>query len=376
MRWCPSTWVRPLALCCLSLLGCTPTPPALLPTYQSAVPPAHRTTEDALFTVATQPTTDLDRLAQLWQRRTREYVVSDYPIGPGDVIEISVPAMQEITDRLVRVSGEGTMTLPFIGTVQAAGLTEEELREALRRRLEQYMHVPQLNLYVREYRSRQVAVIGAVAKPGLYSLASETDTVLNMIASAGGMMPEAAARILLIPAERVESEKAREVAAALPMQLVSKDPAPLILKRTDPIVIDLQNVERGGQQQYLPLPVRPGDVIIVPGGGEVLVQGWVEKPGAYKISPGLTLLGAVAAAGGPLYPADPNAVRLIRSGKQGEKIAYTADLERIKRGEGSDITVQEGDVVDVTSSTPKLIPYGVYRFFTSIFHIGGAVPLY
>jgi polysaccharide biosynthesis/export protein len=236
--------------------------------------------------------------------------------------------------------------------------------------------VPQLNLYVREYRSRQVAVIGAVAKPGLYSLASETDTVLDMIAAAGGMMPEAAARILLIPAERVESEKAREVAAALPMQLVSKDPAPLILKRTDPIVIDLQNVERGGQQQYLPLPVRPGDVIMVPGSGDVLIQGWVEKPGAYKISPGLTLLGAVAAAGGPLFAADASAVRMIRTGKQGEKISSVADLEKIKGGEEPDVAVQEGDVIEITSSTPKLIPYGVYRFFTSIFHIGGAVPLY
>jgi polysaccharide biosynthesis/export protein len=372
----PSTWLRVFVLCCLSLLGCASQPHTLLPPQQSTVSLTHRATDDALFTVEGRRATDLDRLARLWQQRTQEEGVSDYPVGPGDVLEVTVPAMEEIKDRVVRVSGEGTMTLPFIGTVQAAGLTEEELREALRRRLEQYMHVPQLNLYVREYRSRQVAVIGAVAKPGLYSLASETDTVLDMIAAAGGMMPEAAARILLIPAERVESEKAREVAAALPMQLVSKDPAPLILKRTDPIVIDLQNVERGGQQQYLPLPVRPGDVIMVPGSGDVLIQGWVEKPGAYKISPGLTLLGAVAAAGGPLFAADASAVRMIRTGKQGEKISSVADLEKIKGGEEPDVAVQEGDVIEITSSTPKLIPYGVYRFFTSIFHIGGAVPLF
>jgi SLBB domain len=197
-----------------------------------------------------------------------------------------------------------------------------------------------------------------------------------MIALAGGMTSEAAARVLLIPAERVEPEAAKEAFAALRVQLASKDPSPMILKRTDPIIIDLQDLTRGASQQYLPLPVRPGDVIMVPGGGEVLVQGWVDKPGAYKISPGLTLLGTIAAAGGEMFPADSGAVRLIRNGKQGEKVSYIADLDKIKQSEQPDITVQEGDVIEVTSSTPKLIPYGVYRFFTSLFHVGGSVPLY
>jgi protein involved in polysaccharide export with SLBB domain len=57
------------------------------------------------------------------------------------------------------------------------------------------------------------------------------------------------------------------------------------------------------------------------------------------ISLGLTLLGAIAAGGGPLYPADASAVRLMRTGKQGEKIFYTADLEKIKRGEEPDVAV-------------------------------------
>lgn len=84
----------------------------------------------------------------------------------------------------------GTSTLPLIGTVQETKLTEDQLRESLRRRLGRYMHTPQLALYVCEYRSRQVAVIGAVSKPGLYSPASKPDTVLGMIALAGGIASE------------------------------------------------------------------------------------------------------------------------------------------------------------------------------------------
>ncbi len=327
----------------------------------------------AARTANNQEAADLERLAQLWQKRTQEGAASDYPIGPGDVLEIAVPAMEELSNRTVRISGDGTIALPFVGVVQASGLTEEGLREEIRRRLEDYMYNPQVNLFVREYRSRQVAVIGAVEKPGLYSLASGADTILDMISLAGGMKEEAAPRIYFIPAEPVENGKAKELASTLPVQLVSKDSSPLILKSADPIVIDLKSLTKGGNQVYLTLTTRPGDVIMVPGGGEVLVGGWVEKPASYKITPGLTVLGAVAAAGGPHFAADTNSVKVIRTGKEGEKIFFLADLEKIKHGESSDIPVQEGDVIEVSSSTSKLVPYGLYHFFSSVFHVGAVV---
>lgn len=331
----------------------------------------------AVFTSGGQELTDLERLAQLWQRRTQNSAVSDYPIGPGDVLEISVPAMEEIKDRTVRVSGDGTIALPLIGTIRASRLTEEGLREEIRRRLEaDYMYNPQVNIFVREYRSRQVAVIGAVEKPGLYSLASETDTLLDTISLAGGMTKEAASRINFIPAEPVEEGKVKELASALPIQLVSKDSSPLLLKRADPIVIDLKSLTKGGNQLYLSLPARPGDVIMVPGSGDVLLEGWVAKPGSYKITPGLTVLGAVVAAGGPLFAADTSTVKIVRTGKEGEKIFFLADLEEIKRGEKPDISIQEGDVIEVSYSALKIGPYSFYSFFTDVFRVGASVPFY
>jgi polysaccharide export outer membrane protein len=367
-------------LCCLLLLpylaGCASSPASLIKSEQPLTASRQPNSDQELFTSDGQTPTDLERLAQLWRRRTQDRLLTDYPIGSGDVLEITVPAMEELRGRVVRVSGEGTIALPLIGVVKAAGLAEEELREAIRHRLENYMHNPQLDLFVRDYRSRQVAVIGAVAKPGLYNLASETDTILDLVALAGGMRDEAAQRILLIPAEPADPGTAKVLAAILPAQLVSQDPSPLFLKQTEPLVIDLNNLARGGHQLYLSLPARPGDVIMVPGSGQVLVQGWVEKPGAYRITPGLTALGAVAAAGGPLFAADTSAVQVIRTGKQGERISYLADLEKIKNGEQPDISAQEGDVIDVTSSGPKLVPYGIYRFFSSIFRMGASVPVH
>src|SRR5206468_899330 len=117
-----------------------------------------------------------------------------------------------------------------------------------------------------------------------------------------------------------------EIVDSLPAELVSQDPSPLILKNVDPIVINLDSVRRAADQMYLNIPARPGDIIMVPGGGEVLIQRWVAKPGSYKITSGLTILSAVAAAGSTTYPADTSSVELIRTNPQGHKSTFVADL--------------------------------------------------
>jgi protein involved in polysaccharide export with SLBB domain len=149
----------------------------------------------------------------------------------------------------------------------------------------------------------------------------------------------------------------------------------IILKRADPILIDTQELAYGGYQQYLSLAVRPGDLIMVPGGGQVLVEGWVEKPGAYPVSPGLSVAGAIAAAGGALYPADLNSVKVLRSAKGGKKGVVLADLQKIKRGESADVPLQGGDIVEVVGDTSRMIPYGVYQFFTTIVKLGASIPI-
>jgi len=96
----------------------------------------------------------------------------------------------------------------------------------------------------------------------------------------------------------------------------------------------------------------------------------VEKPASYKITPGLTVLGAVGAAGGTHFAADTRTVKVLRVGRDGEKKAFLVDLEKIRNGNSSDIAVQEGDVIEVPSSTAKLIPYGFYSFVTTLFRSG------
>ena len=320
---------------------------------------------------------DVQRLAQLWQSRRQGRSTGDYPVGAGDLLVVNVAGMEELKEQTVRVSPTGMITLPFVGLVNVAGMTENALVEEIRRRLEKdIMHTPQVTLLAKETLSRQVAVVGAVEKPGLYNLAGSSDTVLGMISQAGGMKSNAAERIVFIPAEPAEPNKAKEIIATLPSQVNNPGPAPLVLKDIEPIVIPLDSVNRSRNEIYLNMPARPGDVVMVPAGGEVLVQGWVEKSGAYKITPGLTILGAIAAAGGTTFPANEGAVELLRTDRQGRKISLVANLDAIKLSEQADFPLQEGDVVNVTGTGPRLAAYGIYRFFTTIIRVGASIPLF
>lgn len=316
---------------------------------------------------------DLQKLAELWRKRTKDSAVNEYPIGPGDVIEISVPAMEELKNRSVRVTAEGTILLPFIGHVQAAGLTEAELVEQLQPRLKDYLRNPRVSIFVKEYNSRQVAVLGAVTRPGIYNITSGSENILEMISRAGGILPESESRIHLIPVEPLKGEAAKEVVSTLPADLLPKDLASPILKKTAPILIDVKELSYGGHQHYLSLPVRPGDTIMVPGGAQILVEGWVEKPGALKMSPGLTVSGAVAAAGGVLFAADTSTVAVIRPNRDGKTVSLPANLDKIKKGEMTDIRLQGGDIVQVSSSSVKLVPYGIYELFKNVIRVGAGV---
>jgi polysaccharide export outer membrane protein len=320
-----------------------------------------------------------NRIQQLWEKRTSGADSRDYPLGPGDVLKISCPGVEELRDREVRIGGDGTFSLPLIGTIHAAGETEQQLQNELKLRLSQYMYQPQIDLFAKEYRSRQVAIIGAVAKPGLYDLSSGSDSLFNMISQAGGMGPEAAQRVLFLPAEDSRVAQAgsnpQERLRTIQPALLSQEGVSSVLRNRSPVTIDLNKMNRGAGEGFLALPARPGDIIVIPHAGEVLVQGWVDKPGDYKITPGLTVLGAVAAAGGRMFAASDDVV-VVRSISSGSKELIKANLAEIARGTQADIPVEEGDVVAVDYSTLKIVPYGLYSLIGKGIYMGASMPVF
>jgi polysaccharide export outer membrane protein len=108
-----------------------------------------------------------------------------YKIGPQDVLDISVFKVAELT-RSVQVADVGTVNLPLVGEVQAAGRTARELEHDLAKKLgAKYLQSPQVTVYVKEYNSRRVTIDGAVRKPGVYPIRAKT-TLVQFIAMAEG----------------------------------------------------------------------------------------------------------------------------------------------------------------------------------------------
>jgi polysaccharide export outer membrane protein len=286
-----------------------------------------------------------------------------------------VPLVDELKDRRVRVSEDDTIALPLLGTIDVSGMTEDDLRRDLTNRLKKYMHYPQVEVFLEHTENRQVAVLGSVSKPGRYMLSSHDDTIMTMVSRAGGLTDKAASRLVFVPAQANSSKTANVRPPAGNMMSDTSPPStagklsPVSLTQTmDPgkvtngteepqYLISLSSVQ---DQRYLDIPAKPGDVIIVPDAGQVTVQGWVDKPGAFPITSGMTVLGSLAAAGGALFTSDAT---LLRVSPDGGKITVPLDLSKIKRGEQADLPVQGGDVVIAERSAAGAVPYTIWTLF-------------
>lgn len=121
---------------------------------------------------------------------------STYRIGPEDKLTISVWKNEDIS-RTVVVRPDGMITLPLLNDVKAAGLTPEELRDLLIDRLQEYINNVELSVIINEIHSLKYAVLGEVSNPARYEFKSRL-TVLEAIASAGGLNPFAARKRIVI----------------------------------------------------------------------------------------------------------------------------------------------------------------------------------
>ena len=355
------------------------------------------------------PTPDINnsiRLAKLMQTRRANEAEAGLVIGPGDLLQISAQDVDELDKRVIRVPGDGTINLPLVGVVHAAGLSEEHLAAEIAEHLTKYMYTPHVQVLVTESYSRQVAVIGAVRSPGLQTLFGKRETILDMLTRSGGTTADAGSEVILFPAEETRigagqplagnlSEvrpisasaelSAEEVLAGRPASqggasgpVESELPPgmPTIPPNSHPIVIPLNSTSfTGAGQQQLSLPVRAGDVIVVPGGGQVMVFGWVQNPGRFNVGSGLTALGAIGSAGGPMYAADASEIRLIRSDRVGGKKIINVDLNAIKSGAEPDPPVIANDVIEVPYSDARIGPYIFYNILTRIGIGGLAIPM-
>ncbi|HZF15740.1 MAG TPA: polysaccharide biosynthesis/export family protein [Steroidobacteraceae bacterium] len=202
------------------------------------------------------------------QAGTPAHAADDYRLGAGDLLHISVYGSPDLTGD-VRVSESGAITCPLIGSVPVAKLSTDQVEAALAERYVQggFLRQPQISVLVTEYRSQQVAVLGLVAKPGQYALRSSTSTVLDMLAEAGGLVPESAG-----------------------------DRATLVRADGKRVELNLDALLQGDPQQNPRLA--GGDRLFVPRAQQFYIYGQVQKPGVYRLEHDMTVSRAITVGGG------------------------------------------------------------------------------
>jgi polysaccharide biosynthesis/export protein len=256
------------------------------------------------------------------QERQGQYV-TEYRIGPKDLLEISVIGFEDLNKR-VRVSEEGKITLPYLGDVPVEGMTRSDLEKKLGQLLEEkYLQNPQVTIMIVEFQSRRVFLIGAVAHAGPYELVGRL-TLLKLLSQAGGLSPEAGNEIIIM----------RQLPEGLKTSL-HISVGDLLLKG-DP---------------SLDIPLQPDDIISIPEDRnvQIYITGQVRTPSALSVKKSNipTVLRAIAQAGGFGDRASKGNVTIKRVDETGKEIRFEVNVDDIIKGKRKDVQLQENDVVIV-----------------------------
>ncbi len=250
----------------------------------------------------------------------------DYIIGPEDVLDIQVWGSKDL-NQTVFVRPDGRVSLPLVGEIAVAGKTVQQLQDHLSAVYEQTVKGAVVTVIVREIKSRPVYFIGGFGKPGVMQLTRDL-TLLQAISLVGGVVPNA------------DAEKG------------------FLLRGDSKIPIDFTRLIQRGDLSQNPR-LEPGDSVVVPSADAVYVSGEVTRPGAVKYTDDLTVLKAIAQAGGLNPLAALSRVDILR-GKEQIRI----DVDGIMRSpdRNPDVRLQPNDIISVPrrffSFAPAYSPYG------------------
>jgi polysaccharide export outer membrane protein len=279
------------------------------------------------------------KLAPAAKPATPKEAPTDYILGAEDQISLWTPEAEELNGKALRVEGNGSLTLPLVGTLKAAGLTANQLAVEISKRLEKYYLKPQVVVSVTEYRSQPVSVIGAVNTPGVHQVQGRK-TLVEMLSLAGGTRQDAGSKIIItrraewgmIPVEGAVMDASGEFSTA---------------------EIDLSAAVTAQRPQDN-IAVKPNDIIAVTKARLVYVVGEVNRPAGYVLErKGLSVAQALAMAGGLKSTAAGKDAAIIHKDEAGPKERTRVNLGEVLAGKAADIEMEPDDILFVPDSKPK-----------------------
>jgi polysaccharide export outer membrane protein len=264
-----------------------------------------------------------------------------YRIGPGDVLDIRIYNRPTLSRDGVRVEGNGKFRMPLIDTdIQAACKTEGELAKDIATLYARFYKNLQVDVFIKEYHSNQVAVIGAVNDQSRFELQRRI-RLLELLTYAKGPSPKAGQTINVVHSTAPSLCKAAnddETAAFTSYKL------------TDTLQGDPK------ANPYL----EPGDIVTIPEADQVYVVGNVFLPMTIPLKEPITLSRAIAMAGGTKQDTKKDKVRVVRQERgTNVKKEIIVDLTAIEKRSAEDIQLVPNDIVDVPASTGRSILRGL-----------------
>ncbi len=250
-----------------------------------------------------------------WVPRIVGAIEPDYRIGTDDVLEISVWDQKEL-DQVVSVRPDGKISLALVGEIPAGGRTVSELAQTLAEMYGRTVKSARVMVGVKEIRSRSIFFVGGVVRPGALQLTQDW-TLLQGISAAGG----------LVPAADLESA--------------------FVLRGNKTTPVDLGKlIKKGDVSDNLKL--EPGDTVVIPIADVVYIQGEVKNPGAIRFTRDLTILKAIAQAGGLTTWAAPKRVTVLRVDSLKKETIRANVSEMMSEPQNAiDLTLKPNDIITV-----------------------------
>ena len=248
-------------------------------------------------------------------------------IAEGDLLDIVIFETPELSGRF-RVNLKGDILLPLAGTLHVAGMTLAEITDAVSQRYKdaKILVAPEVTVFVAEFTRRTITITGEVRAPGVFPIAAPR-TLTDTLAMAGGLNDTASRTVSIVH-------------AADPRQIIH---VTLNVGAQTP-----ESIQEGRME------ILPGDSIFVARSGIVYLVGELMRPGGFQVEHNnrLTLLEAIALAGGLTRTAKASQSRLIRRSATGRE-EMKVDLHKVLYGGGPDMLLTDGDIVFVPNSVRK-----------------------
>lgn len=257
-----------------------------------------------------------------------------YRIGPNDVLSLDIFGLPEKVSsgtgtNIYVVQEDGTVIMPYAGTVKVADLTLAAARERIMTGMKRYIDAPQFNFRILEYRSRRLLVAGEVAKPGYQFVTAEPLTLVDVITAASGPTTEA-------------------------------DLSTVVVQRGDKkVTVNLTSAYQSGDLSQIPR-MQDGDVIRV---GKrvherVYISGAVASSSVQEIASGQTMLSDVLMKAGGIQQQSANASRiyLIRGTPANATVYHLNASSPEALVLASSFPMEPQDVVFVTES--EIVRFG------------------